>query len=358
MQKSVQKSKPKLPMKEQLTRGLTVAGLLIIIAALFFLSTFYRTSLFVFLLILVMTLPVFSYLVGRYSFQKLTVTLTSSTAFSLPGQKVLMKILLQNDSIFPLPDCHVSYTVTSSYYPCDRLFSVVMPSYARETLPIEIPLVFHHIGCYQVRLHDFEIYDYLHLFRFHKKLTNALEIKIYPQDADFPHFEPSSYGEGFDEYEETHQKGNTSSNVTDIREYQPGDRLQKIHWKLSAKIDNLMVKENESTSSNQFTILTELYLPSPTADTLDESLKNAYNLSRSMLSAGQSHFFTYFCAGSSEFESTLITNRDQLEEAFSQCLYQRPYPEEDLGLTTYTRASLAGGIILHASHKGVNDVIS
>ncbi len=345
-------------LKEKLIRALTIAALLLLIAALFFLSTFYRTGLFVFLLILLITLPVASYLVGRYTFGKLAVSATSTTSFSLPEQKLLLKITLSNDSFFPLPDCHISYTMTSSFYPCDQTFSVVMPSFARETFPVELPLVFHHIGCYQIRLQSLCVYDYLHLFRFQKKLSDSLEIRIYPADADSPAFEASSYGEGFDEYEETQQKGNTSSNVTDIREYQPGDRLQKIHWKLSAKIDNLMVKENESTSSNQFTILTELYLPNPESDALDESLKNAYTLSRSMLALGQSHFFTYYCAGSSDFERTLITNRDQLEEAFSECLYQRPYAEEDLALTMYQRASLAGGIILHANHKGVTDVVS
>ena len=41
---------------------------------------------------------------------------------------------------------------------------------------------------------------------------------------------------------ESKKKGYDFSEVTGIREYIPGDKLQNIHWKLSAKKDILMVR--------------------------------------------------------------------------------------------------------------------
>ena len=38
-------------------------------------------------------------------------------------------------------------------------------------------------------------------------------------------------------------RGYDPSELFDVREFQNGDRLQSVHWKLSARTDELMVKE-------------------------------------------------------------------------------------------------------------------
>lgn len=46
--------------------------------------------------------------------------------------------------------------------------------------------------------------------------------------------------ESYDDF----QPGTDVSQIFDVREYRPGDRLQRIHWKLSAKSDGLLVRED------------------------------------------------------------------------------------------------------------------
>ena len=48
--------------------------------------------------------------------------------------------------------------------------------------------------------------------------------------------------ESYDDF----QPGTDVSQIFDVREYRPGDRLQRIHWKLSAKSDGLLVRETVS----------------------------------------------------------------------------------------------------------------
>ncbi len=331
---------------------------LLLVAALIFLSTFYRTGLFVFFLILVVLLPLASYLVGRFCHSRLSLKISTSTAYAESGDKVLLSLLLDNPTVFPLPDCEIGYSITSSFYPCDKTFSANCPSFARTVFSFDLPLEMQRCGSYQIRLTSLKFYDYLHFFKFEKELSCLSEVFIFPPEKEMPLFEPSDYGEGFDEFEETSAKGNTSSNVTDIREYIPGDRLQKIHWKLTAKTGKLMVKENEHTSSNQFTLLIELFLAKPEDDTLEESLKTGYSLGLSLIRAGQPFFLCFYQAGGGDFFTTLIQNKEQLDTAFSECFYFAPYPEEGLGLSVYTRAGLAGGTILHVTHQGVEDVLS
>ena len=58
-------------------------------------------------------------------------------------------------------------------------------------------------------------------------------------------------------------RGNDFSDVQEVREYIPGDKLMSIHWKLSAKRDILMVKDRVSMSDHQLVIVPELFIDQP-----------------------------------------------------------------------------------------------
>ena len=65
------------------------------------------------------------------------------------------------------------------------------------------------------------------------------------------------------ESEESSKRGNDFSDVQEVREYIPGDKLMSIHWKLSAKRDILMVKDRVSMSDHQLVIVPELFIDQP-----------------------------------------------------------------------------------------------
>lgn len=55
---------------------------------------------------------------------------------------------------------------------------------------------------------------------------------------------------GFQEGEQqtVSRRGRDPSEVFDLREYRPGDDVRSIHWKLSGKMDEILVKESSDTS--------------------------------------------------------------------------------------------------------------
>ena len=63
---------------------------------------------------------------------------------------------------------------------------------------------------------------------------------------------------GAAEREESRQKGNDFAQVSDVREYIPGDRFRDIHWKLSARQESLMVKERVSMAGSEMVLLLNL----------------------------------------------------------------------------------------------------
>lgn len=97
-----------------------------------------------------------------------------------------------------------------------------------------------HCGGFSVQLHKPRVYDYLGIFRFRVRKNEPKTFFVWPKPlkTKVPHdltqylarsWRPK-HGGG---YAENHE----------IRQYRPGDNLNQIHWKLSAKVGDLMLRE-------------------------------------------------------------------------------------------------------------------
>lgn len=82
------------------------------------------------------------------------------------------------------------------------------------------------------------------LFRLQQPLPGADEILVYPRTIPLPGFSlPSAELPGGQDLKtRTHH---VTPNVATIREYLPGDSFNRIHWRSTARIGKLMVKEFE-----------------------------------------------------------------------------------------------------------------
>jgi uncharacterized protein (DUF58 family) len=118
-----------------------------------------------------------------------------------------------------------------------------------------------------------------------------------------------------------------------------------------------MVKEFEQTSSHQFMLLVELYLPSPDSPVLEQSLSHALALSRAILQAGEVFFFCYYSSREEEFYKHPVSSREDLEQALLACFYQSPYTENDLARTILERSNVLRGTILHVTSEGVEHLV-
>ena len=97
-----------------------------------------------------------------------------------------------------------------------------------------------HCGGLSIRTEHAKIYDHLGLFRMKVRKPPVCIVRVMPETTEMPIPEElkrvlarawkPKHGGG---YGENHE----------IRPYQPGDTLNLVHWKLSAKADELMLRE-------------------------------------------------------------------------------------------------------------------
>jgi len=316
---------------------------------------FYRQSFLAALFFMMLLLPILSILVCKYAFQKLEVNITSSTTEAEKNLPVSLTIHLNNPTVIPLLHVECTLRISSPFYGTKEAVTYCLPATSKEKFCFELPATYHYCGLYEAAVTEVKAYDYLQFVGFTAPNTSHTQTAIFPDSQKEVSYHPSLYTEGFDEYEASSLKGNISSNVTDIREYHPGDRLQQIHWKLSAKIDKLMVKENEATSSHQFYILLELYKPKGHPEYLDSAVEYAYGLSKELLFHKENFFFGFYSVLRGDFLSFPIRCESDITNALLEAYYEPSYQDPDLGRSFYENSGMQKGTLLQVTNEGVID---
>lgn len=127
-------------------------------------------------------------------------------------------------------------------------------------------------------------------------------------------FRTEGYMSGLSETEESKEKGNDFAEVSDIREYMPGDRIRDIHWKLSAKKDILMVKERVSVAGSEMMVLLQ---PGGEKTLAEQVLIQAFILSQAFLEQQIPVCLLLWDQRRYGWEENRSASQEELEEVFA-----------------------------------------
>jgi len=117
---------------------------------------------------------------------------------------------------------------------------------AGQTVVICAKLYANHCGKYRVRLRKARIYDLSGIFYLPRRYPGGAEFYVMPKlyDTAVTVTEASRHFMGESDVYGDEAGGMDASEILQIREFRDGDKIQSIHWKMSAKVDELMVREN------------------------------------------------------------------------------------------------------------------
>ncbi|MFR4556003.1 MAG: DUF58 domain-containing protein [Blautia obeum] len=130
----------------------------------------------------------------------------------------------------------------------------------KETRTIEFEACSSWCGCVKVQFSSWKCNDFFHVFSVRRQAVAEGCTVIMPekQNSDFSFLTR----EGFD-MESFRYSGNRPGDdpgeTYDIREYQPGDSIRQIHWKLSGKLDDIMIREKSFPVDDTVLILAEAF---------------------------------------------------------------------------------------------------
>ncbi len=176
-----------------------------------------------------------------------------------------------------------------------------------------------HCGTYRFTSAKVRIYDLFGLIFIPRTLEVAGEVVVLPTPC-IPQAMPDLSGfkaKGL-------QKSNVpNAEIYDIREYIAGDPVKRIHWKLSAKKDMLMIKESQEETFGH----SRLYLPlSRDRDKLDHYLGEVLFTSKYLLKHDIEHRIRVLPSGRREIAFDVASETD-LDKAIIDILHM-PIPED------------------------------
>ena len=113
-----------------------------------------------------------------------------------------------------------------------------------------------------------EIRDHLDLFREQIPGFDPVKTTVYPQRLRLDVLlDPNTGGSPREDGPTQNKRGNDPSEVFDLREYVPGDDIRSIHWKLSVKTDELILREPGSPTYYDLAVLADFGLTQDGAET-------------------------------------------------------------------------------------------
>lgn len=175
------------------------------------------------------------------------------------GKNVNVRFTLTRKSRMPLGPVWITVVFENILYGEKRSVRVCLqPDEERE---LSFVYLFHAVDCGNVktRVSSMECRDVLGLSVFRRQVQAEAETLVYPPKIRLStelvqRPETKSFGDLYDQQ----KKGQDVSEVSGLRDYVPGDTMNSIHWKLSGKLDRLIVREFGNPSNYHTLILYEI----------------------------------------------------------------------------------------------------
>lgn len=230
-------------------------GLLLLAAFVFHIFVVDYISFWIFAFLLM--LPLISLLVTVIAMEGVTAELIIKNSSIQKDESLPIQLKICNKSLFLACSVRVKLAIRNKLLQQEqtRLFFIT----ARKSgQTVEQSISSKYCGMLNCSIAELKIFDQLGLFSFQKDIESSYFISVLPSSYPLMAISSAILQDIENNITSRTMKGNDPSEIMDFREYREGDRLARIHWKLSDKYDQLMVKDFGDPISNDVLLLFDL----------------------------------------------------------------------------------------------------
>lgn len=296
--------------------------LLIIICSFFYIL--YVPDFALVLLVIFIALPVIMLITAVILKHSIKAELAVKDAIVSKKQPFPVQLCITNKSFIPVgkAEAHIEYynvfsNQISSFY-------LDLPIQPRNSQRVTFQLSSKFCGIIKIRTVNIKISDPMRLFKFRIGKNIRTEVSVMPEihEIDGTVTYTDRVNEESNIFSEQ-KPGDDPSEIFNLREYNPGDRLNRIHWKLSSKKDDFIVKEYSLPVDVPSMIFLNLkcYEDSeytlPVFDTLVETF---LSVSQLMLDSERNHKVIFYSGKQKQFIERTISSTDDLAEVTKEII--------------------------------------
>ena len=285
-----------------------------LLAALAF-QIFYDGYLAQFLLVCIILLPVLSLLLSLPGLLGLRLSLSAAPARLLRDQKGQWRIGVDNATPLPVAQLTLDLLVRNALTGAERRKRFRTFGLSGEQAR-SLPMDCEHCGVLTCRIVRAKALDFLGLISLPVSSPPAVQALVLPEPApleDLPSLDRLSAQTGLG------LGRGASSEDYDLRGYRPGDPIRSIHWKLSSKHDELVVREVLGGGRPQIFLSFDLF-GSP--DRLDRVLARLWTASHLLSQQDLPHEICWM-GPDGQAEQQSVASQAQLTACMARILSQR-----------------------------------
>lgn len=231
-----------------------------------------------------------------------------------------LKIIIKNRSPFAVSSIKINAKIMNLFFNSenDCSFSVSAPPFSKNEFSYDISS--DYIGSLNLQIEKIKFYDYLSLFVFSKKINYKRFVLVYPDIVSASaKIRSNDLFSGQAQMFSSSTSGDDPSEVFGIREYKPGDKLNRIHWKLTTKTEKYMVKEfSLPLSDNVFIFLDLKISDTDKFDYVNSLIKSLISLSDCLLNQGIAHYIGWYNSRKEHYHSARVSDNSELYSAVSK----------------------------------------
>lgn len=173
------------------------------------------------------------------------------------GNRIILDYQINNNSRFYIPhmeiQSHISKQLTGIDSP--KVNTSLNP---KESFTHRETLVLKRRGYYELAEIEVNIQDVFGIYKLKRKIRSKTSLLVYPETVDLSSFIITAVEQSGELLVED-PVFQDRSRISSLRNYREGDSVKSIHWKLSAKLDHLVIKDYENRGDTHVAIFIDNY---------------------------------------------------------------------------------------------------
>ena len=261
------------------------------------------------------------------------------------GEALMTIFTVRHASLLPVSSLRIRLNVPSAFSASQEI-SVSTPPFKTRTFRYMVRCP--HRGSYEVGVTRLRAKDLFGLFSISKKSgLRLLRVDVYPKSYDVPFMELKAGDTG---PELRSRATEDASSPSDVRKWQEGDVRKKVHWKLTMRRRELMVRTFEESSRPDTLIVPDLAeisaLPDQALSIEDCVCEVCLSQARAQLEEGYPVRMPLLSARPGEVAGQFPQDFTMFAETLMRVKFDSPYPYEQVQLQMLRRSTRTGGCVL------------
>ncbi|TDT45664.1 DUF58 domain-containing protein [Fonticella tunisiensis] len=199
---------------------------------------------------------IISYLWTAFTARKISVFQRVENKDYYVGDIITIQSYIDNDTLLPIPYVEIiDHTTDGMADNNPRPTIISMMPIERELVKSNVTIKYR--GIYDIGPLELKISDVFGAFAWNRSVYTNTYVKVYPKVHRIVNFNLKSM-QSFGTMSTKNKAYEDNTSISDIRKYNIGDSVKKIHWKVTAKKGSLHVKDYQMTGSTSIHILLDL----------------------------------------------------------------------------------------------------